>query len=73
MAIMFLSSSFFFFTWESSIYDTKLREIHFSDPFPQVSCPRKLGHKNLRVRVRKVDFPGWKKASLLFQSLNKRK
>jgi hypothetical protein len=47
----------------------QLREIHFSDPYPQVSCPRKLGHKNLRFRVRKVNFPGWKKPSLLFQSL----
>jgi hypothetical protein len=51
----------------------QLRENHFSDPYPQVSCPRKLGHKNLRVWVRKVNFPGWKKLSLLFQSLNGRK
>jgi hypothetical protein len=26
-----------------------------------------------RVRVRKVDFPGWKKVSLLFQALYRRK
>jgi hypothetical protein len=51
----------------------QLREIHFSDPYPQVSCPRKLGHKIFRVRVRKVDFPGWKKASLPFQFLYGRK
>jgi hypothetical protein len=52
--------------WEAFF---QLREILFSDPYPQVLCPRKLGHKNLRVRVRKVDFPGWKNASLLFQFL----
>jgi hypothetical protein len=27
-------------------------------PYPQVSCPRKLGHKNIWVRVSKVYFPG---------------
>jgi hypothetical protein len=57
------------FPWESSfpLFYPRDKKVE------KVSCPRKLGYKNLRVWVRKVDFPGWKKASLLFQFLYGRK